>query len=461
VGVDLVDNKLPSVGLLMSVPYRLIGADWHGYAALGLAMTTTAALLLARAARRCLGDHAFWPVLVAGTVWMNFPPAVFGLLQLETVQCFFITLAAGATLELLVRHDWKDAVTAGLCVGTAMFAKPTAAALLPAAAVTILLFGNWNIPTRLRLLGCLTLGAALPLALCAYLLMVTGMADTLPATLAQLREYSSNSTADFSDVFKPAVVVTFLLFPLAVLGIVFRRDRLTDQTVTPQASARRAVAAFVVAWFVFELIGVIAQRRMYAYHFLVLAPPAALLIGLPRRRLRTLSLTMAFGPAAALCGAWAVQMYHWPDYDARPRAVLAYLASHTQSGDTVWMDDYPRLLVETDLLPGSVVPLTFLFTNSDAAPLTFSQRILADFETRRPKYVVLHSDPQAFIAFYQTNMAELAAYPRRRENFATAWQAIDAYVRQRYVVESSVSGKDILLRRDLATADSLAQAPRR
>ncbi|HEX8342555.1 MAG TPA: glycosyltransferase 87 family protein [Tepidisphaeraceae bacterium] len=456
VGVDLLDNKLPSVGLLMSVPYRLIGADWPGYAALGLAMTIVAALLLARAARRCLGGHAYWPVLVAATVWLNFPPGVFGVLQLETIQCFFVSLAACAVLELLTGRDWRDALTAGLCVGVAAYAKPTAAAVLPAAALALLLATNWPARRRIAAVAWLGLGAAIPVAVCAYLLAITRMTDALPETLRQLRDYSTSSTADAADLAKPVFVVALLLFPLLVLHRVFRAERLPAADLSPPgalvAAARRPICLFVAAWFAFELLGVVAQRRMYAYHFLVLAPPAALLVGLPLRRLRGRSMAMAFGPAAALSVAGACWFVVRADDDARSRAVLGYLSTHTRPGDAVWMDDYPRLLVETDLRPGSVVPLTFLFANGDTAPLTFSSRILADLRHRSPKYVVLYDDPARFIRFYQTNMAELVAYPARGENFATAWTAIDDYVRRHYTTEANVAGRDILVRRDALPA---------
>src|SRR4051812_36392933 len=68
-GVDLIDNKLPSVGLLMSVPYRLLGATWWAYTTLGILMSLMASVLLTRSAVRCLGPAAKWPVLVGSAVW--------------------------------------------------------------------------------------------------------------------------------------------------------------------------------------------------------------------------------------------------------------------------------------------------------------------------------------------------------------------------------------------------------
>lgn len=454
IGVDLVDNKLPSVGLIMSTPYRLIGDAWWGYTLLGIAMMTLAPLLLARAAGRAIGRDAFIPVLLAAAVWMNFSPMVYGLFQLETIQTFFVVLGACSVLNMLTRYDWRDAVTAGLCVGVGMWAKPTAAAILPAIALAIWVGTDWRVSRKLVAMMWGTIGVLIPTALCAWLLMVTGMLDPLPATLAQLREYSANSTAEWIDLVKPLFAIGVMLFPVVVWGYVFRRDKTADATrlnssksgVAP--TARHAIVIFAIAWLIMETIGVVSQRRMYAYHFLPMGAPAALIVGLFLRRARVASIAFAFGPFAVMSCIFVMQIMSWPDRQARMSEVIAYLERNAGANDGVWLDDYPRLMVETDLQPGSRVPLTFLFGNSDEAPLRFSQMIVDDLRDRRPDWVVLHHDRDRFVDFYQTYMAEMAAYPQRRENFARGWGAIDDYVRQNYVVETHIDGLDILKRSD-------------
>lgn len=445
-GIDLLDNKLPSVGLLMSVPWRAIGAAWWGYAVVGFALSIIASLFLARAARRHLGDVTYWPVLIASMVWLNMPPLVYGQLQLETIQIGFISVAAACAMELLARRDWRDAVTAGLCIGTAMWAKPTAGAIGPAIVAAILFGTAWTTRQKIAAIIPLAVGVLVPLVLCGWLIVLTGMAEGLPATIAQLRDYSANSTADWMDAFKPIFMTAVMLFPAVVLKVVFRRDR-----VDPPTGSRRAIVMLLIGWFLMELVGVVSQRRMYAYHFLVLAPPMAMITGLVTRRPRAIAILFAFAPAALLSAAWGAQAILRPDINARTNEVAAYLREHASPEDRVWADDYPLLLIQTGLRPASSVPLTFLFGNSDEAPLTFGRRILDDFARTPPRYVVLYNDVEEYIRFYQRHMAEIAAYPRRAENFATAWRAIDAYVRRDYDPVEQVGRSIIYRRRDAAS----------
>ena len=61
-----------------------------------------------------------------------------------------------------------------------------------------------------------------------------------------------------------------------------------------------SMRCFAVCWLSIESAGIIAQRRMYAYHFVTLVPPAALLFGMMRRRKRPGRDLRALLPAAVL-----------------------------------------------------------------------------------------------------------------------------------------------------------------
>ncbi|MBC7784821.1 MAG: glycosyltransferase family 39 protein [Burkholderiales bacterium] len=454
IGTDLVDNKLPTVGLLMSVPFRLLGAHWWAYTLLGLGLTIATCLMLARTAGRCLGARAIVPVGVASAIWLNLPPVVYGPLQLETIQVFFVTQAACAGMELLKRRDWRDAIVLGLCAGIAMWAKPTAAAIIPAITLAVIVATGWTIAMRLRMLALIAIGVMIPTIICLWLLMLTGMADALPDTIAQLRDYSANSTAEWIDALKPIFVLTILMFPVLVLGYIFRRDRVDRSALFVPQGESRAISLFIIAWLIMEMIGVIAQRRMYAYHFLVMGAPAAMLLGLFALRIRMISLGLALGPAAAISIACSVEVLQRSDGQARMTEVIGYLKSHAHAGQRVWMDDYPRLMVESTLRPGSRVPLTFLFANSDEAPQHFGGMILDDLDERRPEWLVLHRDPERYIHFYRHHMAEVAEIPQRGENFAAAWRRIDGYARSHYMVVERVDNIDILRRANTPVVDA-------
>lgn len=441
VGVDLIDNKLPTVGLLMSLPHALLGSAWWAYGLLGLAMTIVASLMLARTARRCLGESAAVPVGLAAALWLNFPPLVYGHLQLETIEILFTTLAGCAAMELIARRDWRDAIVIGLCTGLAMWAKPTAGAVVPAAIGAIIFGTTWTWRQRLSTVGMIAIGGLLPSLVCVWLLWSLGMIEPLPAIFEQLRDYANHSTAKWADVIKPVLVLAALMFPVAVWGYVFRRDAIASQR-------NRGLAFFVVGWLVMETVAVVMQRRMYAYHFLVMAPPASLVLGLFLRKARLASIGFALGPVAALSAVFTYQMLTFPERALRMNSVIAWLDVHAKSQDAVWMDDYAQLMVETDFRPGSRVPLTFLFGNSDAAPVHFGSIILDDLQTRQPEWVVLYHDVGTYVDFYRHHMVEIAEFPERGRNFEKAWRDIDGYVRANYVVAEQVDGMDILRRAD-------------
>lgn len=436
-GVDLLDNKLPSVGLLMAVPERMLGATWPAYGLLGLAMSAGASLALWRIARRWLGNSAATVIAVASAVWLNFTPAVYGQLQLETIEIFFAALAAGCVAEWLAARDWRDAAAAGLCGGMAMWAKPTAAAVLLAAGLTMLFAVPWRWRQRAGGAIALACGASVPVVSCLWLMVITGMADALPATLKQLHDYAANSNLDWIDAAKPFFVVAVLCFPLLILGVIFRRDR------EPAPRRPPGLGTFTMLWFACELAGVISQRRMYAYHFLVLGPPAALLCGLVSRRVRGRMLVMAFGPPVAVAFVWAMSMVPSVARPTRDSRTIAYVKTHVMPGQAVWIDDYPRLLMETDLLPGSAVPLIFLFANSDSASDYFGNRILTDFDARRPTMVILPADVERLVDLYRHHMADVAGSPPRAEAMAAMVRKIDAYVRRRYHAASEFDGLTI------------------
>ena len=71
IGIELIDNKLPTVGLLMWLPYRLLGDWWGGYALLSIAMAIGAVLAITRAAA-LVHPSSRWPTFAMAAVWMTF-----------------------------------------------------------------------------------------------------------------------------------------------------------------------------------------------------------------------------------------------------------------------------------------------------------------------------------------------------------------------------------------------------
>ena len=291
-------------------------------------------------------------------------------------------------------------------------------------------------------------GAAVPVIVCVACVVASGMGDGLAETLRQLRDYANQSTFNAMDVAKPVLVLAMLGFPLLILGGVFRRDRVP-------ATHLPCDVVFVLLWLAAELAGVVAQRRMYAYHFLVLGPPSALCVGLVARRLRGRSLAMAFGPVVAMSLALAVGLWIDRSVDSRDDRVIAYLKAHAGGGEGVWTDDYPQLLVESDRRAGSSVPLIFLMANGDGAPAFFGRTLLNDWAARRPQYVAFFADPKRVADLYRYHMADVAESPKRADAIEYQLDAMQAFLAANYHAETDIDNVRIW-RRGPTVADSIA-----
>lgn len=446
-GHDLIDNKFPTVGLMTSFPWRLFGAHWTPYVLFGAVMSISAALILARAAQRHFGKPAGVATAICAIAFLNFNFTVFGGFQLETPQALLASLAAAAALEALAGEDWRDAFAVGLCAGTAALLKPSgcAVAIAFACAATIYV-SSWRATFKLALGGLA--GAMIPLATALIYLLAADNLRDLPALAKQISMYAANSSWQAADFMKPIIVLVLAGFPFFVRGVIFRRQR--DRA---DASTKPAMWMFLIGWLILEILGVAAQRRMYAYHFLVLAPPLALIFGVIPRKAKIGSLAAALAPLTIFSLYGAVLVFQNPT--ERPElAVSAYLNAHAAPDDKAWKDDATRLLLETGLHCGSRYPLTFLFANYDSAPLEYSGEILKDFDRSHPKYIVLRADFDSYVQHQCKYILELERFPKRRENFQIAWNRIAQYVRDHYTVETSIGHEQIWRRVD----DQPAQA---
>jgi uncharacterized membrane protein YjjP (DUF1212 family) len=427
---DLCDNKFPTVGLMTSAAWRLFGPVWCQYVLLETALSLTMAWLLARSVARHFGPHAAVPTLLYAIVYLNMTFVVFGGFQLETLQAFFAVLAAGAALELFDGGDWRDAFVVGLAGGCA-----TAMILFAVRAKQPL-----KLSTHLL---ALTAGLALPAAVTLiYLVRADNLRD-MPGLWHQIATYARNSSWDWWDALKPVTVAIMGGFPLFVRFVIFRHapDRILVRF-------NRAAVAFVLLWLTAEMAGVIAQRRMYAYHFMVLIPPLALLYGMLPRRDRLAPMVAALIPMG-LFSIYGTALLIQYEYRGVYRLdVSDYLATRTEPTDTVWRDDAARLLLETGLHSGSRYPLTFLFANYDQAPLEYGAIILQDFARTKPKYIMLPSRFEKVMAHQGHEILELNRFPIRRENYFKAWHDIRAYVLSHYELETHLEADDVYRRRN-------------
>jgi hypothetical protein len=447
---DICDNKFPTVDLMMSICWRAFGANWSGYVLLGFGMSVITIATLSRAAFRHFGRDAGWATLLFAIVYLNFNFAVFGGFQLETIQSLFTIIAAGAALEWLRNEDWRDAFLLGLASGCAAMCKPTGVAVVAAFTVACMFSKrafSWKLA---RHAAALAGGSLFPaIVVLAHLIQTDTLRD-MPALAHQISVYAKNSSWDPVDWTKPITIVILGGFPFFVRARIFRRSE--DRA---RVSVDRTTLIFVATWLALETIGVAAQRRMYAYHFLVLVPPLTLLFAMVPRTIRVKPLAMALIPTAIFSiygGSLVIEIC----YTGQTRTTTgAYVMSHTQPHDAVWKDDAAKLWLETGCRPATRFPLTFLFANHDDAALEYLPQILGDFDRTRPKYIVLPAQRKRMVKHQVDHIVELARFPRRAQNFEHAWQQIFDYVDERYVLETRMGNDAIYRRRD---ADEAAVA---
>ena len=438
---DVIDNKFPTVGLMTSLGYRCFGSWWPGYVLVQTAMGVGGALLLARSAGRHLGAAARLPAVLFALVYFNLYVAVYGGFQLETMQCFFAILAAGAAMEALGGNRCaRDAFVVGLAAGCAAMLKPTGGAVLAAFAIATVCACRRTPVNLLCHAGAAACGLAIPAAVTLAYLIGTDVLGDMPALYRQIARYAAETPFEPIDLLKPATVLIVVGFPLLVRGWIGRRDRV-------ESEATRPVLVFLTAWLAVEFLGALAQRRMYPYHFLPLAPPAALLFAAIPRRDRIAGLAAALLPAAVasiVAGAFFIAKV---DEKRDRTAATAYLLAHARPGDRVWQDWMARTLIETGLEPGARVPLTFLFMNDDTAPQAFAAMMLDDFERLAPTYVFLHTDLEARLGDVTSRSPELVGNPTRAENYRRAYRGIERYVKVHYVAEARVGRETVYRRR--------------
>jgi hypothetical protein len=73
--------------------------------------------------------------------------------------------------------------------------------------------------------------------------------------------------------------------------------------------------------------------------------------------------------------------------------------------------------------------------------------MLADFETRKPKFIILPSDMNAKLEFETTQSPHLARSPVRAENFRWAWRQIESYVKGKYSPVTQIGDETIYRRK--------------
>ncbi len=185
VGVEMIDNKFPTVGLMTSGAWRMFGGNWPAYVLLETGMVALAIVLMARSARRNLGPRTVLPFALFALVYLNFRFAVDGGFQLESIQIFFEMVAAASVLSALMADDARDSFVVGLSAGMAALLKPSGLAVLFAFAIAMML--RRRRMDRLMMHGvCALLGLSIPAGAMLIYLADTDLLSRFPEIQRQI-----------------------------------------------------------------------------------------------------------------------------------------------------------------------------------------------------------------------------------------------------------------------------------
>jgi hypothetical protein len=373
---------------------------------------------------------------------VNFCPALFGGFQLETTLTLTAAAAAVFAMSALTTGRCVPAFICGLISGCAVYLKPTGLSVAATfVGIQFLQSLNWikhpdafTFRRTIRQWTALLAGLLIPIAMAVIYLWAADTLQDMPRLYHQISDYAQNSVWGIYTTLKILVALMALTVPI------WLRRRLGFKTPPSM------LGVFAAAWLAIEFVGVIAQRRMYGYHFLVLAAPAALLFGQIPAKPRWSTLLLPLAPAIFF-SMWACawQLFGRPD---SPRlAISNYLLQHAHPDDSVWMDNMPRLLMETGLRPASRHLITLPFYNADNSPKQMGAELLSDLTNHPPTYIIIPTDARAMLAKHCRFMPELADRPQRRQNYCAVWNSLFDFIEKNYQPATTLGDRTIYTRR--------------
>ena len=476
--VELWDTKLPGVTLLTAPLYAVLHDRWWAWIAVQFAMMLAGVAALAAGVARVVAssggnaaDAARARLVTAsiGLALLNIQWLLTTGFQLETPMLAFASIGAWATVRAIAeptpRRAIAWAILAGVGGGLSATLKPTALAVSGAGVLAILQLtrrpGEAGRAFRLAL-GLLAGVGAMLLVNLAWYRHVNAW-PYLGDVLREIRLYGSGTPWTQVLSAKTVLILCVLAWPAVTMigGARRSRDARTAPPPPVGGDVRAGALVLAIAWLLAEVVGVVLQKRGYAYHFLPIAAPATLLAGLcgtlGNARARALPLVVAIAvlPAAAYSlatgfGSWRTLLAGGPTY---PVALVDYVRANTAPDDTVFADPVGDLSLLTDRRPGSRLGMLISFVNHDGAPEQFLATLLGDLDDRRCTIICLPipSVLAGRIAAWETQPV-LRANPARRDAYRVAWKQFIEYVHANYTLEQpNLDGREVWRRRVDAT----------
>ncbi len=431
---DAWEIKPPAVAVLMAGIWAMVGNHWAVYAITQAVIGLLVPLMLADIARRQVNAARFVPTLIVGLVAFNCSRILLTGFQLETIIACLAVMAAWLAAENLSRRSILLAMLIGIVGALAGSLKPTALSILGAYGLAILLADKASFGRRVALCAAVFVGALLVLGVNVAIVARLNLWTELAAIWKEIGLYGSATPwAQFFSI-KTAIILGLISWPLAVMA------------VWPGRRGEKSLAILLLAlfWLLAEAVGVMMQKRAYAYHFLAIVPPTILLACLIGSMRSIIAVLIAIAPLAGISLLTVRQSWNELLRGDGSEKIVAYLRDHTTPTDSIFADPLGEMMVRTNTRPGSRLLMGINLINHDDAPMYWQTTVINDFIARRPRYIVLGNP-----AMLESRIAGWESQPilikntARRAGHRAAWKAIVDFVRENYQLETSIDGRDI------------------
>jgi hypothetical protein len=424
--------KPPAVAVLFAGLWAWLGNDWPAWVAVQCVVGVLTPLLIADVVRRHVDRAKFLPTFIIGLLALNCARITLTGFQLETLITFMTALTAWTAAINLNRRSLWLALVVGLLGGVAGSIKPTALSVLGAYGLTVLLCDGGSVGRRVSLCWAAFVGFFVVLA--ANFAVVNGLSlwPVIGDVFREIGLYGSGTP--WSQIMSPkTLVILGLIGWPALVVLVWPGDRVRLRV--------SSLLVFALLWALAETAGVILQKRGYAYHFLVIVPPAVLLAGVWGVK-RSLAATLVAGlPLLGASMHYARHIYRQADFN---HEVVEYLKGNTSPGDAIFSEPLGEMMVRTDREPGARLLMLINLINYDSAARVWGDRVLADLAERKPKYIVLQNP--TMLEERITNWEKqpvLGESPQRMQAHRDAWRRLVEFTRANYELETHVAGRDI------------------
>jgi len=441
---DVWEIKLPGIYYLFAGAFAIFGRSMFAVRLLDLLWTLAAAAVLVLVGSRLLSRGA---ALAGAFAFLLFYALNFD--YWHTAQCdgfasLPLALAALLTLHAEARRSSRHAFAAGLLIGLASLLKFTLATVL--ALPLLALLASRGEPARPRFARalCYLAGGVLPLVVTALLLWRAGTLDdmlrivfTWTSAYGRLRVGGAPWQV-LRLLFGGSYPILKLIGALSLAGVVS----------LVLARRTRPLWWFLPTWALVIIVGIAAQGKYFAYHWLPLLPPVGLLAGaglvfLLERLRRSFADTggklisvacLAGLVVLLLAGYWAhfsrplryllgdlPRDVYLADFTASGRyfsfqadaAVAAYLQAHTQPTDTLFVWGLEPLVYFLADRPPATRFIHNALLLAFWSPPAWRDLAVSDLQRSRPKFIlIVHNDYQPWANGWDADSATyLPNYP--------------------------------------------------